>query len=333
MGFRGTGKPSYSSLDAKPIATVSSTGSLFQENTNAINSIRLSVFGAGTGNIVRLEGTIDGTNWEQIGLLGDNGTVLFSTQAYQMVRADTLTYAGTPFTFSYKLEDHPAQPTVEEDGSINVNVTGVNIPPLTVQLDAFSTSPDSALSVGSEDGTTLGLRHVLKVLPDGTLVISSPGSATAANQVFEITELITINSQLSAVNTSLSTISGQLPATLGQKVMAASLSVTMASDQSPIPVVATLGDEPVKISGTENGQPNGTEFTFVNNLRNQILAAKDREQDITYADFGTKNQRITQIDYTAPSIGSGTGFTARKTLTYTLVGNRYRRDSIDWTMV
>lgn len=102
---------------------------------------------------------------------------------------------------------------------------------------------------------------------------------------------------------------------------------------STLTVNASLSDEPIKMSGTEDGSPNGVEFTFVNNRRNQIMSAKDREQSLTYADFGTKNQRITQIDYTAASIGTGAGYTARKTLTYTLVGTNYRRDSINWTLI
>jgi hypothetical protein len=110
--------------------------------------------------------------------------------------------------------------------------------------------------------------------------------------------------------------------------MAASVPVTIASDQSPIPVQATLSDEPIKISGTEDGTPTGTEFTFVNNRFQQILKARDREETFTYADFGTKNERVTQIDYVAPSIGAGPGFTARKTFVYTLVGVNYRLDDI-----
>jgi hypothetical protein len=108
--------------------------------------------------------------------------------------------------------------------------------------------------------------------------------------------------------------------------------VVIANDQTAIPV--TLADEPIKISGTENGQANGPEFPFVNNVLQQILKAKDRTGTITYADFGTKNQRITQITYTAPSIGVGAGYTAVKTFTYTLVGTRYRRDTPgDWSLV
>lgn len=46
-------------------------------------------------------------------------------------------------------------------------------------------------------------------------------------------------------NTTLSAISGQLPATLGQKVSASSLSVVISSDQSPIPVTASLSSTAV----------------------------------------------------------------------------------------
>jgi hypothetical protein len=116
--------------------------------------------------------------------------------------------------------------------------------------------------------------------------------------------------------------------TLGQKTSANSSPVVLASDQPAISV--NLNNEPIKISGTEDGTPSGTEYLFVNNIRQQILVAHDRDQAITYADFGTKNQRVTQIDYTSATFP---GIIARKTLTYTLVGNNYRRDNITWTIL
>lgn len=61
-----------------------------------------------------------------------------------------------------------------------------------------------------------------------------------------------------------------------------------------------------------------------------ILKAADRILLITYADFGTPNQRITNLVYSSPSIA---GVEAHKTLSYTLVGTRYRRDSIIWSIV
>lgn len=89
-------------------------------------------------------------------------------------------------------------------------------------------------------------------------------------------------------------------------------------------------DEPLLISGTDTGTISGTEYGYVYNQRQQVLAAHDREQDITYADFGTKDQRITQIDYTSPTFP---GFIVRKIINYTLVSGRYRRDSVDWQIV
>lgn len=66
------------------------------------------------------------------------------------------------------------------------------------------------------------------------------------------------------------------------------------------------------------------------NTKEKILKATDRVQSITYADFGNKNQRVTQIDYSASSVGIQV---ARKTFTYSLQGTRYRRDSISWSIV
>lgn len=118
------------------------------------------------------------------------------------------------------------------------------------------------------------------------------------------------------------------------------------TEDNPLPVDATISvvvppitvdidafnDDPdnIFIVGTEDGTKTGVKRGYVNNLRQQILASHDREQDITYADFGTKDQRITQIDYYSATFP---GITARKTLVYSLVGNRYRRDEINWTIL
>jgi hypothetical protein len=185
----------------------------------------------------------------------------------------------------------------------DVTVSGIS-----VDLDALTPNtkpdPDNVLVAGSEDGTKNGIKHALKV--DSSLKL-------------HVTDV--------AAETSLTSIDGKLNS-LGQKNMAGSVPVVLPSDQASIPV--TLADEPVKISGTSNGAPNGTEYTFVNNIKQQILATHDRQQALTYADFGTKNQRVTQIDYTSPTFPS---VTARLTLGYTLVGTKYRRDSLTWSIV
>lgn len=77
----------------------------------------------------------------------------------------------------------------------------------------------ASLAVNIASNQTVSVSAVSLPLPSG--------AATSANQATEIT--------------SLSSIDGKLPATLGQKAMAASMAVVVASDQSAIPVsVASL---------------------------------------------------------------------------------------------
>lgn len=91
----------------------------------------------------------------------------------------------------------------------------------------------------------------------------------------------------------------------------------------------TSTPDSVQLVGSNDGLSTGDKFGIVYNIRKAILDSEDRESDIAYADFGTKNQRVTSITYTSPTFP---GRSATKQLTYTLVGNRYRRDSIDWTI-
>ena len=101
-------------------------------------------------------------------------------------------------------------------------------------------------------------------------------------------------------------------------------------DTSPISVTIdnpTLETGPIK--GTIDGSPTGVEYTFVNNVKNQILATHDRVQEIVYEDFGTKNQRIKEINYTSSLFP---GVIAKKILTYVLESGRYKRTNIIWSI-
>jgi hypothetical protein len=95
-------------------------------------------------------------------------------------------------------------------------------------------------------------------------------------------------------------------------------------------VSAVLSNEPIKASGTIDGSVTGQEFGLVYNLRQQVLASHDRIDTYTYADFGTKNQRITRVDYTSATFSS---ITVRREFNYVLDGNRYRRTTSPWTVV
>jgi hypothetical protein len=190
-------------------------------------------------------------------------------------------------------------------------------------------SIDTNTSIDAIAGDNIAIKdpisgNDLKINPDGSLdtnIISTvlpTDAATESKQDILISEI--------------QDLSNQLPSTLGEKTKSESLSVVLATDQPTLPV--SLINEPLNISGTDDGTNTGNKFVFVNNRLQQILKSEDRQSTIIYLDFGTKNQRISQITYTSPKIGVGPGFTAVKTFNYTLVGNRYRRDDVgNWSLV
>ncbi len=164
------------------------------------------------------------------------------------------------------------------------------------------------------------------------LALDQPPVPVEVQGSVQIDEPVTVEGSVS--------ISG--PVTLAEPVtVEGSVSITgPVQIEEPVTVegsVSVIGpvqvDEPVRISGTIDGTPGGTEFPFVNNRKNQILEAHDRIEAITRVDLGTCNERITQIDYTSLTIGTGPGFTARKSVSYVLSGTKYVISGTQWSLV
>lgn len=253
--------------------------------------------------------------------------------------------------------------TSTQDGTkqrLDVDIGGAIV---NVDVDGFNLiDPDSILMVGSEDGLKNGVKHATRVdseldlrvgISDGAnkATVSAGGELSVSDATTHagLSDVSTTLSDISTtlngtLNTSdanshalltnidnkLASIDNGVPASLGQQNMAASMPVVLASNQTPINVNATLINEPIKISGTIDGQVNGTEYNFVYNLKQQILASHDREEVYTYADFGNKNQRVTKVEYNSNTFP---GVTVRRSFNYTLVGTQYRRDNSIWEIV
>jgi hypothetical protein len=128
-----------------------------------------------------------------------------------------------------------------------------------------------------------------------------------------VPQLATTNTLLTNANTTLTNIQNSL-----SNPLAVNLDAFNSSPDS------------VQLVGSEDGTATGNKFGVVYTVRQAILDAKDRNSTITYADFGNKNQRITSITYTSPSFP---GVSVVKQLTYTLVGNKYRRDNVNWVVI
>lgn len=217
---------------------------------------------------------------------------------------------------------------INSDGSINVKATDLDIRNLTFATDKVDVS-GSSVSVTAAD---LDIRNLSALqdnvaISNGTtsLAINLDGSVNVAGVATETT--------LSSVETSVQSIDAKLP-TLGPNVAANSISVTLATNQSSLDVnldaFTNVDPDSVQLVGSINGTKTGTKYGIVNNLRLQILDSHDRVAAFTYADFGTKNQRITQINYTS---GTFPGTTVQRQFSYSLVGTNYRRDNETWAIV
>lgn len=60
-----------------------------------------------------------------------------------------------------------------------------------------------------------------------------------------------------------------------------------------------------------------------------ILSASDKQKQFSWLDFGTKNERISSIQYTSASVGS---YTLLRFFSYTFTNNNYRLDQEQWSL-
>lgn len=258
------------------------------------------------------------------------------------LRSHSVDWLGRPYD---KTNPVPVQLS---DGSINIGTVNAELEVQLSHRDNVPNSGDVADSVRIGDGIeTLAINPdgSINANIDGAVIALPPGAATEAKQDVG-------NSSLSSIDTKIpAQIAGRMPVDTGlsqaltdTQLRASPISVTTTNPITGFATEATqlagnvniasidtkLNNLSVLPSGTIDGTLLGTKYYNVNNLRQQILATHDRDQTITYVDFGTKNQRITQIDYASPTFPA---VTARKTVTYVLDGNRYKRTNITWTIV
>jgi len=182
---------------------------------------------------------------------------------------------------------------INADGSINVNVSG------TVDVTGSEVSVSGTVDVtGSE------------VSVSGTVDVTGSEVSVSGTVDVEVTSPVAISGTVDVSGSTVS-ISGTVPVSITE------------------PLLTTI-DQPIYVGGTINGQYSGQKFGFVYNSKQQILDSHDRIADFIYADFGTKNQRITEIEYTSATFP---GITVKRTFTYTLVSGKYKRDNEIWSLI
>lgn len=131
--------------------------------------------------------------------------------------------------------DQSAVPISGNIGVAQGSTTAAEIGPL-VQGAASSSAP--SYTTATTNPLSLTLAGALRV--DGSAVTQPVSAASLPLPTGASTSALQ-----TAGNATLTAISGQIPATLGQHASAASMSIVIASDQSPIPVTASLSSTAV----------------------------------------------------------------------------------------
>lgn len=133
--------------------------------------------------------------------------------------------------------------------SVTIAASGVN----------GATAPVQSLQVGGQDGS--GDLQPLSIDASGNLKVSASSLPLPTGAATEATLL--------NVDTHVVAMSAKLPATLGQKAMAASLAVVIASDQSAVPVSAASLPLP---SGAATSAKQDTGNTSLSSIDGKITA-------------------------------------------------------------
>jgi hypothetical protein len=218
------------------------------------------------------------------------------------------------------------------------NVGGAGIAPVVANstgIEVQINQNDPAIVVSTAIRLTLNTLYssVLKASQTGaTLEIRTVGFGVCSNSADVNTGFAIANTQGTQVVTDTINISysGTDPIFNGQVLKGYKYDIWGGSFQAASAVSASI-TAPVISSGTDDGTPSGTPYVFVNNEFSQILAAGDRVDQFIYADAGTKNERVTEINTTSTDVHPGK--TAKKSIAYTLVGNSYVLTSITKSVI
>jgi hypothetical protein len=122
-----------------------------------------------------------------------------------------------------------------------------------------------AVQINDTSGNPLNSNGAGALKVDGSAVtqpVSISGSVPVTGTFWQATQPVSVASlplpSGAATETTLAAASAKLPATLGQKVMASSMAVTIASDQSAVPVSGTFWQATQPVSGTVTANQGGT---------------------------------------------------------------------------
>lgn len=242
-------------------------------NYSSVN-ILVSTDRSGTLN---MQFSSDGTNWDHDDAYACTVTTGGVNQSFYFQGAPVAKY------FRVKYENGAtAQGVFRLQTVFKVNSGVGDVQDLsTVPIDGSNGLITKSVIYGKTTGGGGGFVAV-KVNPSGALTTDVSGTVAATQSgtwnITNVSGTVSLPTGASTLaeqqtqSTTLSTISGKLPTTLGQKAMAASLAVTLASDQSAVPATQSGTWNINNISGTVSLPTGAATETTLSALNTKVTA-------------------------------------------------------------
>jgi hypothetical protein len=205
------------------VANITANGQ-YTSNTNGFQFliIRSSAWTSGTATI-HVYGSDSPSLNTDINLLrgATNGTLIGNNTNRLLVDGSTVTQPVS--AASLPLPTGASTSALQTTGNASLASIDAGIPNA---LGAATTANSMPVNIASD-----------QIVPISAASLPLPtGAATAANQATEIASLSSIDGKLTTTNSSLSSIDAGIPAALGQTTMASSMPVTIASNQTALPI-------------------------------------------------------------------------------------------------
>lgn len=219
-----------------PVEIMGANGTVINLTAGDIN-VQLSDLGVNFDRTRIGDGTNQlGVNASSEALVHDAGILAELMLKADLTDTQPVSIAGT-VAVSGPLTDAQLRATaVPVSAGTNLNTSALSLEATQLLVKAKTDNLDVALSTVAKDATLLASNVLI-----GAVAEAAPATDTASSG---------LNGRLQRIAQNISAMILQLPATIGQKIMAASMSVTIASDQTAIPVSGTITANKSYIAGT-----------------------------------------------------------------------------------
>lgn len=203
------------------------------------------------------------------------------------------------------------------DGSINVSASIGNL-------------NQASDSVAIGDGVNL-----IDINPDGSINATISATDLDIRELDQAVDNVAIGDGTNLVSVSpngllVSDVQAQDKLDDINVALSGTLSVSDAVAQGTLANIESNLETGVLAVGTEDGTPTGTPLVLTNNIRTMILNSKDREQGMSYSVVNNR-QQLDYIEYTSNTFP---GYTLKKSFTWADFGTKNQRVlNIDWTVL